>query len=81
MILFHFTGDPYPSSEEQQRAKTAFIDKLGPFKDEFENSGGVVVFNYSFPDTDNRRISFNVDNDHSLSDFIIRWNEYIVSIR
>lgn len=81
MILFHFTGDPYPSLEEQERAKAAFIDKLGLLKDEFENSGGVVVFNYSFPDTDNRRISFNVDNNHSLSDFIIRWNEYIVSIR
>ena len=57
------------------------MDKLGPFKEEFENSGGSVVFNYSFPDTDNRRISFNVDNNHNLSDFIIRWNEYIVSDR
>lgn len=81
MIQFNFTGDPYPSLEEQQRAKQFFVDKLGSFKEEFENSGGSVVFNYSFPDTDNRRISFNLDNDHSLSDFIIRWNEYIVSIR
>lgn len=81
MIQFNFTGDPFPSPDEQQRAKELFIDKLGPFKEEFENSGGSVVFNYSFPDTDNRRISFNLDNNHSLSDFIIRWNEYIVSIR
>lgn len=81
MIQFYFTGDPYPSLEEQQSAKNLFIEKLGPFKEEFENSGGSVVFNYSFPDTDNRRISFNVDNNHNLSDFIIRWNEYIVSIR
>ncbi|MBL7703886.1 MAG: hypothetical protein JNM14_16670 [Ferruginibacter sp.] len=81
MILFHFTGDPYPSHEEQERAKAAFIDKLGPLKDEFENSGGVAVFNYSFPDTDNRRISFNLDNNHSLSDFIIRWNEYIRTLK
>ena len=81
MIQFNFTGDPYPTFEEQQRAKQFFIDKLGVFKEEFENSGGSVVFNYSFPDTDNRRISFNVDNNHNLSDFIIRWNEYIVSIR
>jgi hypothetical protein len=81
MIQFNFTGEPYPSLEEQQRAINFFIDKLGPFKEEFENSGGSVVFNYSFPDTDNRRISFNVDNNHNLTDFIIRWNEYIVSIR
>ncbi len=81
MIQFNFTGDPYPSPDEQQRAKEFFIEKLGPFKEEFENSGGSVVFNYSFPDTDNRRISFNVDNNHNLSDFIIRWNEYIVCIR
>jgi hypothetical protein len=81
MIQFNFTGDPYPSFEEQERARQFFIDKLGPFKEEFENSGGVVTFNYSFPDTDNRRISFNLANEYSLSDFIIRWNEYIVSIR
>ena len=81
MIQFNFTGDPYPSPDEQQRAIQFFINKLGPFKEEFENSGGSVVFNYSFPDTDNRRISFSVDNNHNLSDFIIRWNEYIVSIR
>lgn len=79
MIQFYFAGDPYPSFEEQQSAEIFFIDKLGPFKEEFENSGGIVTFNYSFPDTDNRRISFNVDNNHNLSDFIIRWNEYILS--
>ena len=81
MILFHFTGDSYPSPEEQERAEAAFIDKLGPLKEEFENSGGVAVFNYSFPATDNRRISFNVGNDYSLSDFIIRWNEYIKTLK
>ena len=58
MILFHFTGDPYPSHEEQERAKAAFIDKLGPLKDEFENSGGVAVFNYFFSNTEKRRVFF-----------------------
>jgi hypothetical protein len=81
MIQFYFTGYPYPSFEEQKSAKELFIEKLGPFVEEFENSGGVVTFNYSFPDTDNRRISFNIENNHSLSDFIIRWNEYIRSLQ
>ena len=81
MIQFNFTGDPYPSLEEQEDAKKFFLDKLGPFKEEFENSGGTVTFNYSFADTDNRRISFNIANNHNLADFIIRWNEYIRSIQ
>lgn len=81
MIQFNHVGNPYPSFEQQEESKAFFIDKLGPFKEEFKNSGGVVTFNYSFPDTDNRRISFNVDNDHSLSDFIIRWNEYIRTLQ
>jgi hypothetical protein len=81
MIQFNFTGNPYPSFEEQEESIKLFIEKLGPFKDEFEQSGGTVVFNSSYPKTDNRSISFNVDNNHSLSDFIIRWNEYIRGIQ
>ncbi len=81
MILFNFTSTPYPSLEEQERAKAAFIDKLGPLKEEFENSGGVAVFNYSLPATDNPEISFNVGSDLSLHDFIIRWNEYIETLK
>ena len=58
MIFFHFTGDPYPSHEEQERAKAAFIDKLGPLKDEFENSGGSVVFYFLFSNTEKKKGSF-----------------------
>ena len=81
MIEFNFIGDPYPTLEEQQNSIDRFIEKLGPFKEEFEQSGGTAVFNSNYQKTDNRSISFNVDNDHDLSNFIIRWNEYIVSIR
>jgi magnesium-transporting ATPase (P-type) len=81
MIQFNFIGDIYPTFEEQQNSIDRFIEKLGPFKEEFEQSGGTVVFNSNYPNTDNRSITFNVDNNHSLSSFIIRWNEYIVSIQ
>ena len=81
MIEFNFIGDPYPTHEEQQNSIDRFIEKLGPFKEEFEQSGGTVVFNSNYPKTDNRSVSFNVDNNHDLSSFIIRWNEYIVSNR
>lgn len=77
MIHFSFTGNPFPSHEEQQRATNFFIDKLGPFKQEFEKSGGFVLFDYTFPKTDNRRITYNVAPGYNISDFTIRWNEYI----
>ncbi len=76
MTQFNFIGEPHPSLVEQQKAIEHFNSALGPFKEEFEQSGGVVTFNYSFPDTDNRRISFNLDNDHDLVSFFIRWQEY-----
>ncbi len=80
MIQYNFTGDPYPSIEEQQRAKELWLDKLGPFANEFDEKDGIVTFNYSYPYTDNRRISFVLGEQHNLSDFIRRFNEYIVSI-
>jgi hypothetical protein len=79
MITFYFTGEPFPSLEEQRAAKEFFIEKLGPYKKEFESKNGTVTFNYSYPATDNRRISFNIDG--SLSDFIRRWNEYIKTLQ
>lgn len=76
MIQVYFTGDPYPSLEEQEKATNLFIEKLGPFKDEFVNSGGVAVFNYSFPSTDNRRISLSFSDEYNLPDFIGRFQVY-----
>ena len=76
MTQFIFIGEPYPSLEEQQKAIEYFNSALGPLKEEFEQSGGVVIFNYSFPDTDSRRISFNLDNDHDLVGFLLKWQEY-----
>ncbi len=57
MIQFNFFGDPYPTFEQMQESKTNIIDKLGPFKDEFEQKGGIVTFNFYFPETDTRRIT------------------------
>jgi hypothetical protein len=81
MIQYNFTGEPYPSLEEQQRAKQLWLDKLGQFADEFAEKDGIVTFNYSYPATDNRRISFVLGGQHNISDFIRRFNEYIVSIK
>jgi hypothetical protein len=80
MIKFNFIGNPYPSLQEMQRAETNFIEKLGPFKEEFENRGGVVTFNYSIPENDEKRITFNLTSGE-LSDFIRRWNEYNKKVR
>jgi hypothetical protein len=79
MIQFNYSGDPYPSFEDMQASKKFFLEKLGPFKDEFEQKHGIVTFNYSYPDTDKRRIAFVLGENYDLSDFTIRWNEYILS--
>lgn len=81
MIQFNYTGDPYPSSEQKQIDKEFFLNKLGPFKDEFDQKGGIVTFNYSYPDTDENRMTFVIKEQYDLFDFTSRWNEYIISIR
>lgn len=81
MIQFNFTGEPYPTFKEQQNSIDRFLKKLGTFKDEFEQSGGIVIFNSSYAEIDNRSITFTVDNKHSLSDFINLFNKYIDSTR
>jgi hypothetical protein len=78
MIQFNFTGSPYPSFQQQEEDKTFFLDKLGPFKNEFDAKEGIVTFNYSYPPTDTNRIAFVLGpGQDGLSDFIVRWNEYI----
>lgn len=79
MIQFNYTGDPFPTFEQQLKSKNDFIDKLGDFKDEFEQKGGIVTFNYSVPPEDDRRIAFVLSAEHDLFDFIRRWNDYIIS--
>ena len=80
-MQFNFVGEPNPTFEEQQRAKQFWLDKLGSFKEEFDEKNGIVTYNYSSPDTDERRISFVLGGNFNLSDFIIRWNEYIRSLK
>ena len=75
MINFYFTGYPYPSFEQQENDRAYFLEKLGQLKDEFNEKNGKVIFNYSFPDTDNRRIEFEIDSEYDLPDFIIRFNK------
>jgi hypothetical protein len=83
MIQFHFTGYPYPSLQQQNKDKAFFLEKLGPFKDEFDTKDGIVTFNYAVPDTDEHRISFVFSGKYEgqLTDFIIRWNKYIRSLK
>lgn len=77
MTRFHFKGNPYPDHEEQKRAIQAWNEKLGPFREEFDEKNGIVTFDYSFPETDQRRISFVLGEGYELSDFIARFNIYI----
>lgn len=82
MIEFHFVGTPFPDPQEQQRDKERFIEKLGPFRQEFEDENGVVTFDYSRPDDDKHAVSFNLrKNPAKLGDFISRWNIYIGGLK
>lgn len=66
MINFYFTGYPYPSFEQQENDRAYFLEKSGQLKDEFNEKNGKVIFNYSFPDTDNRRTEFTIENQYDL---------------
>jgi hypothetical protein len=83
MIQFNYTGTPYPSIREQQDSKAAFLEKLGPFTNEFDEKGGIVTFNYSFGPSDMNRTAFSLGkskDDAELGNFIGRWNEHIRSL-
>lgn len=72
MIHFSYTNDNNVSLDERGNAESIFIEKLGPFKDEFEQKNGVVRID--FLDKENIGYHFDLENRH---DFIRRWNEYI----
>ena len=79
MIQFHFTGNPFPSIQEQQEDRVFFLEKLGPFTEEFDSKDGTVTFNHSFPSTDSRRVEYyfgKSSNPTDLIDFIGRWNRF-----
>ena len=70
MIEYTFEGEPYPSHDERERMRMSFEEKLGPFKEEFEQSEGYATLNA------NGDIYFGIKKGDQ-SDFIDRWNEYI----
>jgi hypothetical protein len=79
MIQFIYTGDANISMDEIEASKQAFIDKLGDFKEEFEEKNGIATINFGVPVDDENRVHFVLDNKYSLPDFIQRWNQYIRS--
>ncbi|HEV3412094.1 MAG TPA: hypothetical protein VG101_06430 [Puia sp.] len=79
MIQFIFTGEPFPSLQQQEEAKADFIKKLGPFKEEFDEQDGIVTINYSYSQADTRRWQYNLGkstNPMELIDFIDRWQRH-----
>lgn len=74
MITFNFKGNPFPSDEEQERAKEKFTTRLGPLKEEFESNGGTVYFDYSIPPTSSDHCKYTYDLDNYS--FILRWAQY-----
>jgi hypothetical protein len=79
MINFNYRNFSNVPFQEIEDSKKAFIDKLGPFKDEFAEKNGTVTFDFKFPKEDFNRISFNLDGE--LYDFICRWNGYIRTLQ
>ena len=75
MIQFNFTG--HPSVEAQEKAKEYFIEHLGPFKDEFDEKGGIVTYNYEYPEKYKDQYNYVLSPEHSLPDFIFRWDAFL----
>jgi hypothetical protein len=76
MITYSFSNDENTSTHERQQAKADWLDKLGKFKDEFDEKNGFVNINFAMPLDDDRYFSFNLSEPHDLSDFINRFNEW-----
>lgn len=81
MITFTYSNAENVSLEEIEYSKNAFIDRLGIFKDEFDNKNGHVNIDFAAPIDSNSYFSFSVSPPHSISEFIFRWNEWIKARR
>jgi hypothetical protein len=80
MTDFVYIGNENKTFDEIELSKSAFIDKLGPFKDEFDQYDGTVTINFNLPPDDENFYQFGFRKQHNLSDFIRRWNDYIRSL-
>ncbi len=80
-IMFFYKNDSGISFEQKEDAQKFFIEKLGTFKQEFEDKNGSVTIDFGEPETSKRRYEFNVGKEYSLYDFIFRWNNYIKGLR
>lgn len=80
-MQFSYSGKDNISLEEIQEIKQDWIDKLGPFTDEFDTHNGFIHVNLDKQKDDPNYYSFSLPDEYSLSDFIIRFNEYVKTLR
>lgn len=74
MIQFNYSNDNNVSTDRKEKAKQAFIEKLGVLREEFEAKNGLVTINFSSNNNDEFDYTFDIEN---RQDFIDRWNECI----
>lgn len=77
MITYSYLNDANISVQQREEAKASWIDKLGIFKDEFDNKDGFITIDFSMPLDDDRYFSFTLSEPHDLSDFIARFNAWV----
>lgn len=76
MITWLYSNDEGISLEEKKQAKEALLDKLGVFKNEFEEKGAFVTINFSHPKEDANYFTFTFTPPYHHSEFIERFNEW-----
>jgi hypothetical protein len=74
MIQFQYEGKA--THEQREAAKQFFLNKLGVFRDEFDEKNGFVTVDFNSPPDDPDRFKFTVAQQYNLSDFIMRFNEH-----
>lgn len=75
MMQFIFTNDQGITGEQKEDAKKAWIDKLGIFREEFEEKNGFITIDFVKAKDDRNYFVFTFP-EHSISDFVQRFNEW-----
>jgi hypothetical protein len=78
MITFSYSNDADISQEQKELAKEAWLNKLGIFKDEFDEKDGSININFGVPLDDTRYYTFSFPK-HDIFEFNHRFNEWVLA--
>lgn len=77
MIHYSYLNDEEISFQQKKEAQQAWTEKLGKFKDEFDEKKGSVTINFGVSTENDNYYHFNLPEPYSVFEFNHRFNEWV----